>query len=192
MGEAGGVEVDAQAVLFGKGHPRLEVFVLQLVAVHPLALGKHGVGRMQVDALFAGDEGGGLEEVSLQLLKIAGLAGIVAGGLDAVAGLAVLLVEAGHVVALPAVDRDGLVCQALQRGLHIHADGGIALFCGFKLCHGCTSVIGKLVWMAARAVARSTNSPAAIICTIRLPSAVPSVGPANTGSPAALAVSAFR
>ena len=46
--------------------------------------------------------------------------------------------------------------------------------------------------IALRASARSANSPPAIICTIRLPIAVPSVGPANTSSPVASAVSAFR
>ena len=46
--------------------------------------------------------------------------------------------------------------------------------------------------IAARAAARSANSPPAIIWTIRLPMAVPSTGPAKTSSPVASAVSAFR
>ena len=50
----------------------------------------------------------------------------------------------------------------------------------------------KLCRMAARAAAKSGNSPARIICTSRLPSAVPSVGPAKTVSPVASAVSWFK
>ena len=99
MGEAGGVEVDAQIVLLGELHPRNEEAILQLVAIHPLALAEDGVGGVEIDALFAGNQGGGLQEVGLQLLEVAGASGIVAGDRQTVAGLGVLLVEAGHVVA---------------------------------------------------------------------------------------------
>ena len=43
--EDGGVEIDAEAVCLRPGHPRLEVPVLQRVAVDPgVLVGEHGVG----------------------------------------------------------------------------------------------------------------------------------------------------
>ena len=62
-----------------------------------------------------------------------------------------------------------------------------------RRCHcGFTSWIVKLLRMASRAACRLANSPAARNWTIRLPRAVPSVGPAQTGRPVALAVLWFK
>ena len=50
----------------------------------------------------------------------------------------------------------------------------------------------KLRAMQSRPACTSARSPVAIICTIRLPRQVPSVGPAKTGRPQAAAVSSSR
>ena len=94
VGKAGGVKVDAETVFLGKGHPRGKVPVFDLIPVRPFAVRKNGIGGVQIDALFTRDEGCRLQKIGLQLFKIAGAARVVARGLDAVAGLAVLLVKA--------------------------------------------------------------------------------------------------
>ena len=65
--------------------------------------------------------------------------------------------------------------RAQRDGEHPHAGLGFHK----RLGHwGSTSWIVKLCLIASRAACRSAYSPAAINCTIRLPRAVPSVGPA--------------
>ena len=147
---------------------------------------------MQVDAFFARDEVGSFQEIGFQLFKITGFAGVVACCLNAIASLTILLVEARHVVSLPAVDGNGFLRQPCQRAFHINAEAPVTGFCVLIIIHGVTSLISKLCRIAALAASKSSNSPAAMNCAIRFPNAVPSVGPANTGRPVVRAVSSFR
>ena len=134
MAKDSGIEIDAVTVRARPRDPRLEVLVLQDVAVDPgVLVGEDGVGGVQVDALGAGHEGHGGLEIGGQLFEGAGAAGVVARGLDA-AGEAPFLVEAEHVVALPAVHRDGLGGQLLHHRLGVDAEGGVLL--AGQIVHG--------------------------------------------------------
>ena len=134
MAEDGGVEIDAVAVRLRPRDPGLEVLVLDGIAVDPgVLVGEDGVGGVQVDALGTGHEGHGGLEIGGQLFEGAGAAGVVARGLDA-AGEAPFLVEAEHVVALPAVHRDGLGGQLLHHRLGVDAEGGVLL--AGQIVHG--------------------------------------------------------
>ena len=77
--------------------------------------------------------------VGNELFGRGGLAGIVAGGLDA-AGEGLLRVEADDVVALPAVDGDGHVFQCFQHGFGIDAERGVAFLCKCISVHSCSSL----------------------------------------------------
>ena len=63
--------------------------------------------------------------VGPQFLGRAGLAGVVAGNRQAAAHFHVQVLEAGVVVALPAVQRDGNLGQLLQGTIRIHAHRGV-------------------------------------------------------------------
>ena len=82
MGEEGGVEINPQIILLRKIDPRVKMAGFELIPVHLFAAG-HGIAGVQIDALFAGDEADGLFEIHHELFGGTGLAGIVAGGLNA-------------------------------------------------------------------------------------------------------------
>ena len=82
------------------------MFGFHLVAVDELAA-ELAVDFVEVQAVLAGNERLGLEDVGTQFLDVAGLAGVVARGLDAAREVAALVLEARHVVRLPAVERKG-------------------------------------------------------------------------------------
>ena len=134
VGEERGVEVDAEAVLLGKVDPVVKMAALQGVAVNRLAV-QDRVAGVEVDALFARDEGDGFQEVLHELLRRAGAAGVVARGLDAAGeGLAGVL-KAEHVVALPVVDGDGLLREAADGLLRVDAQRGVARLGQFVCVH---------------------------------------------------------
>ena len=84
MGEAGGVEVDADAQGFGPIDPAGEVFKGDGIAVDFFA-GEFAINGVEVDAVFAGDERKGFFEIGAEFVGGAGLAGVIAGGGDAAA-----------------------------------------------------------------------------------------------------------
>ena len=98
------------------------------VAVCKLAVFKAGIACVQIQFLFARRQAQNLVEIRHELFGRGGLAGIVAGGLDA-AGEGLLRVEADDVVALPAVDGDGHVLERVQYALGVDAEGGVAFLC---------------------------------------------------------------
>lgn len=128
MPEAARIEVHAPLARAGPVHPRLEVGDGERVAVH--AGGVVGrVGRVQVEPQRAGHETGDLLEIGGELGKVARLAGIAAGGDAAGAGVAGGVFKAAHVVALPAVQRDGNGGEGREGGVGIDAPRG-KLFAG--------------------------------------------------------------
>ena len=132
MTEDGGVEIDAIAVLFGPLDPRFEVGIRDLVAIDPgVFVGEDGIRGVQRDALRAGHHAHRFFEVCFQLFEVARATRVVAGGLNT-ARKAAFLVEAEHVVALPAVNRDGLLGQLVHRGFNVDAELGVLLLCAFK------------------------------------------------------------
>jgi hypothetical protein len=96
-----------------------------LVALHP-ALGIE-VDRVQVEALGPGDLRHRELGVGAQLVGGAGSPGVVAGALDAARQGAIRVLEAAHVVALPAVQRDRDLVEARERGVDVDIDGRIGL-----------------------------------------------------------------
>ena len=131
VGEEGGVEVAAQAPRPAEVHPLLEVLGLQPVPVHPAAVFvvKDGVAGVEIELLHAGAQLEDQVDVGHQFLGSAGPAGVVAGGLDAAGeGLGGVGVKAADVVALPAVEGDGSLHQALHGLLGVHTQSGVFLF----------------------------------------------------------------
>ena len=132
MTEDGGVEIDAISVLFGPFDPGFEVGVRDLVAIDPgVFVGEDGIRGVQCDALRAGHHAHRFFEVGFQLFEVARTARVVAGGLDA-ARKAAFLVEAEHIIALPAVNRDGLLGQLVHCSFNVDAELGVLLLCAFK------------------------------------------------------------
>ena len=135
VAEQRGVEVDAVAMLFGPSDPRLEMLIFDLVAIDPgVLVGENGIACVQVDALLARNEAARLLEVGGQLLKRAGTTGIVARGHNAARCRIVFLIKAHNVIALPAIDRNGLAGELLENGFSIDALRRVCLACQFVGC----------------------------------------------------------
>ncbi len=126
MRKAGGVEVDAVAPGPGPVDPAREVLRRKLVALNP-RVARLGVDRVEVEAVGAGNQAVGEVEVAAQLVGRARLTGIVAGRRDAAGQLRVGRLEAGDVIALPAVEAQRNAFQCCQRLLRIDAEAGVAL-----------------------------------------------------------------
>ncbi len=115
MREAGRIEVEAVLIRLRPVDPRAEMFRLQFVAID-LAPAGFRIHRVQIQAMLARQQAVHLIEIAAQLIGRARLAGIVARGRDAAAEAAVEILEAAHIVALPAVQADAArslsVCSA--------------------------------------------------------------------------------
>ena len=163
MGEEGGVEIAAQAALLAKFHPFLKMLRLQLVPVRPFAVFKDGIAGVQVHLRRAGNQADDLVQVRHQLLRIAGPAGIIAGGLDAPGqGLGRIRVKPADVIPLPAVEGDGNLLQGPDGRIRVDSQGCIPFFC-FFVTHFSTPLF--IQWDS---------------CIFRLPRAVASIGNAVT------------
>ena len=141
MAEEGGVKIQADAVFLGKVHPGRKMLRLQFVPIHFFARGKDGVRGVQVQPLGAGDQGKGQLQIRHELLGITGLAGIVAGGLDA-PGEAAVGIEPHHIIPLPAMDANGDIGKGIQGFFNVYAYVSIHFFCLFK--HGLTPLHEKI------------------------------------------------
>ena len=139
MREERRVKVDAKAALFGIGDPAGKMLRLNGVAVGELTGFENGVACVQIELLFARRQAQDLIEVRHELFGRGGLAGVVAGGLDA-AGEGLLRVKADDIVALPAVNGDGHVFQCFQHGFGIDAERGVAFLCKCISVHSCSSL----------------------------------------------------
>ena len=128
MAEEGGVEIQAHVVLLGKLYPLGKVLGLQLVAVDRLAI-EDGVDGVKIDLLFAGDQLQSDLQIGHQLFGSAGLAGIVAGGLDTAGEGAAQVFKTDNVIALPAMHTDGDVLQNVQRFFGIDTEFFILFAC---------------------------------------------------------------
>ena len=123
VGEERGVEIQADMMRLGKRHPGDEVLGAQLIA---LALAADGVAGVQVQPLAAGNQRQCGFKIARQLLKRAGAAGIIARHLDAAVQRTAQAFQAGHVVALPAVNAHGNGRERLQGLFRIYANVRVA------------------------------------------------------------------
>lgn len=123
--EAGGVEVQAEALRFRPGNPVLEVVDFDGVAVDLFAA-EFAVAGVQVQAVFAGNEGERHFQIGSEFFGGAGFAGVISGNGDAAAEGLGGVFEAGDVVALPAVEGDGDGGELAEGGFGIDAEGGVA------------------------------------------------------------------
>ena len=127
--ETSAVEVELHVVGLGPVDPALEVLRLDLVAVDLLAA-EVAVDGVDVQTMVTGEQRLDLFDVLADLLDVAGLARIVARSLNTSGELAVGILETGHVVGLPAVQRQRYLGNLFEHGVGIHADFGIALLGG--------------------------------------------------------------
>ena len=83
---------------------------------------------MEIEAVLAGDERHGIENVVAEFLDVAGFAGIVAVDLYSSGQSAFAWLEAGYVVCLPAVHREVEVLHLCENFVGIDSEGRIAFF----------------------------------------------------------------
>ena len=102
----------------------------QRVAVGVLAVLKHGVVCVDVETVFAGNERERAVDILHQLGGGACRTGIIAGRLNAAVKRGGAL-KAAHIVALPAVHRDGSGKQGGYCLFGVDAECGITLARGF-------------------------------------------------------------
>ena len=108
----------AQAIQFVK------CFGVNFVAIHFLAA-KFAIKRVEIQAMFAGNQRIGFFQIGAQFIRRARLARIIAGGDESAAERAAEIFKAAHIVALPAVQRDGDLREGFQRVVNVHAEGGV-------------------------------------------------------------------
>ena len=84
------------------------------------------VDGVQVQAVRAGQQAVDHVQVAAQLVGVARLAGVVAGGGDPAGQFAAGVLEPADIIALPAVQGDGNFCELPHGGLGIHTQGRIA------------------------------------------------------------------
>jgi len=125
MGEAGGIEIEAEAVFLCPRDPVGKMFRLDFIAIHFFAA-EFAVEGVKVQAVLAGDQRVGLLQVGAQLLGRAGFAGIIAGGNEAAGQHTAGMFKTADVVALPAVEGDRYLGQDFQGAVNIHAEFRIA------------------------------------------------------------------
>ena len=120
------VEVQADAERLGPVDPAREVLGPDLVAID-LRAAELAVEGVEVEAVAARDERERLVGVGAQFVRRAGGSRVVAGGREAAAEFAAELLEAAHVVALPAVQRNRDRREPGERRLGVHAEFLVAL-----------------------------------------------------------------
>ena len=139
MREVSRIEIHAQSLFLAPIDPALEVLGKQFVPIDPLAAGL-GVTGMEIEAVLAGNQREGLDRVAAQLIGRAGLAGVIAGDGQPPAQFLACLFKSPHVVALPAMQRNGHGRQTSQGRVSIDPQRGVALLGhlvnGFDLWQG--------------------------------------------------------
>src|SRR5882672_4141961 len=116
MREARGIEVKAEAVGFRPVDPVPEVAGFDFVAIHALAAAL-AINRVQIHAMFAGDQRKGLLDVGAQLVRRARPAGVMTGDGKAAPGRDAEIFETANVITLPAMERDRDPGEGFQRAI---------------------------------------------------------------------------
>ena len=121
------VEVEANPQIPGPIDPSAEMLRSNPVALD-LAAAEVAVRRVQVEAMFPGNERERLGRVLTQFISGAGFTGIVPGRREAAADLRRRRFESADVVSLPAVNRDRHGRERLQCGVRVDTKVRVLLF----------------------------------------------------------------
>ena len=126
MSETGRVVIESKASFASPFNPTLEMFRLDLIAVHRPAteLSIHGV---KIDPVTAWNQGERLFEVGAEFSHCPGPTRVVPGDGETGAEFAGSVLKPRHVVPLPAVHRNTNPAEHAQCRIHIHTDRGIVI-----------------------------------------------------------------
>ena len=130
MGEKRRVKIDSHVSFFCILDPFAKMPRFQCIAVCEFAILKNRIACMQIDLVFAGNQRKRLVHIVHQFLRCPRLARIFAGCLNAARQRSVM-VEARHIVSLPAMHGNCDVFQFFNRCVRVHADRSVLLFCRF-------------------------------------------------------------
>ena len=125
MREAGRIEIQSNSERPRPFNPVLEMFRFNFVAIH-LPAAKLSVASVQVEAMSAGNQRERLRRVRAEFIWCAGLPGIIPRGHNATGQRATTILEAAHVIALPAVQRNRYAGKLLEDGVGVDSEGGVA------------------------------------------------------------------
>ncbi len=185
VGEEGGVKVDTHIALFSELDPLCKMLGLKGISVSVLAILKNRVAGVEIELLLSGDEGEHLVHIRHKLLRCGCLTGIVTGGLNT-AGECLLGIKANDVVALPTVYRHRNVLEDVHSLFGIYAVFCVIYLCAFVILH----II--LLYLSRGDPVSNYSALDALICILRLPIAVASMGRATTFLPVAFSVRSLR
>ena len=124
VGEAGGVEVEAEAAIPRPFNPVAEVLGADGVPIDPAAT-ELAVESVKVHAVPARDHRQRGLEIGAELFRVASAARVISRHRQTAARWAERCLEAGDVVSLPAVERDRDSGECRDRGVDIDAQGGV-------------------------------------------------------------------
>jgi hypothetical protein len=130
VGKEGWIEVQRHVLAAGPIDPTLKVFDTNLISVD--RDWKFAVDCMQVQTLDTGQQRVGFFKIDPQLVNAPRLAWVVSSnGNPATKGLSVVL-KTAHIVALPAMHRNGSRLRGTNRFGNVNAQRGVPLFSKFK------------------------------------------------------------
>ena len=126
------VEINPHFMLFRKIHPFLEMLRLQLVSGYGFPVLKNRIAGMEVQLYLSGNQGHHLFDILHQLFRCFCPSRIVSGCLDAPRKRTVLI-ETGHIVSLPAVQRNRDIFERLNGLVGIYTVFRVLFLCNFIL-----------------------------------------------------------
>ena len=129
VSETGWVEIHAHLVLLCPIDPVIEMFRLDLIAIHIFSA-ELAVECMKVEAMFAGDEGECFIEVRAEFIWRAGFSWIISCHRDPAAESFAVGFKSTNIIALPAVERNRNGREFLHDRICIDAHIGVTLFGG--------------------------------------------------------------
>ena len=141
MREARRVKIHAESVDPGPGDPIAEMVRCDGVAVNPPGA-ELSITGVKVHAMCAGNQCQRFLQIGAEFVRRAGLAGMIACDRKATAERLARVFKSAHIVALPALERDGNDGELFQRSVRVHAglgvafpgqiEGGLNVFCAVQ------------------------------------------------------------
>ncbi len=121
--EAGGIEIQTQITRLRPLCPFLEVLWPDGISLHRCI--RLEIDGMEIYALPAGNLHKRSLKIAAQFVGVAGASRIVAAGLDSARQFSRRVLEAAHIVALPALNRDGNLIQGLKQIVCVNSNCGV-------------------------------------------------------------------